>query len=273
MRGIFQHELGQEHARLVAAKGGLAAKALVHHAPKREDVGPPIDHAPAIDGFRREVAGRAYQVPGAREPPVGVHQARDTEVEHLELSDLALDEKQVLRLDIAMDDVVGVGVGQGLGGLLEHKHCVGKRRRGVDLGHGVRGSGVRLVAREPLGEIFTLQPLHHQVAVMPNHAVGQVAHDGRVLERGQDLRLLHEALAVAVLVTAQQLHANLHVRHHVARTMHLPHAAGRNHFLQSKTVGEQPGSILSAAVASTGTHQFDYAPDPEFSYLPTLAYP
>ena len=252
MRRILEHELGQQHARLVTAEGGLARQALVGYAAEREDIRAPVDHAGAVDRLGRQVAGRTHQIARAGQAPARVHQASNAEVEQLELVDPTIDEKEIMRLDVAVNDVMGMGIGQRLGGLLEQHDGVGQ--------------GWRL-ARQPLRQILALEPLHHQVALVAHHTVRQVAHDGRVLERGQDVALLHEALTVAVLTGAQHLHAHLHVRNHVARSVDLAHPAGRNYLLQAKPATDQPGTALSPALASTGCHQIDYAPDPGLRYL------
>ena len=83
-----------------------------------------------------------------------------------------------------------------------------------------------------------------------------------MLERGQDARLLGEALAFAIFIRAQKLHADLQVRNHVARAIHLAHATGRNDILQPETAANESRSILSSAVPPTGAHSFHYAPVP-----------
>jgi len=83
------------------------------------------------------------------------------------LTDLALKEIEVARLDVAMNDVVGMGIGQSLGRLFEQNHRVDKPQ---------------WLTFEPTGKVLALQPFHHEIALPADHAMGQVAHNGRMLE-------------------------------------------------------------------------------------------
>jgi hypothetical protein len=224
MRRILQHELGEKDPGFVAAKGRLAGQTFVRHAAERKDVGSPVHIARAIDGFRRKVARCPDEIPRPRKSASRVHQLGDAKIQHLELLNLAIEKKQILRLDVAMDDLVGMRIGQRFGGLPEQHHGVDKPGR---------------FAFQSAGKVLTFQPLHHQIAVAAHHTVGQIAHDGRMLEHGENFCFLHEALAVAIFVRAQQFHTDLDMRNHIARAIHLSHATRRDNVLQPKAPGNE----------------------------------
>ncbi len=114
-----------------ARKGLLVAEQLIHHRADREDVGAVVDRQAAhlLGGHVVEAADQ-----GAGVGDAGVGQLGDAEVEDLQAAAALLDH-QVGRLDVAVDDVEGVGVGQPVAQLLEQPQLA--------------GDGGRLLAADP----------------------------------------------------------------------------------------------------------------------------
>ena len=113
----------------VGGKGRNACQHLVGHHTERVDVGAVIDVAPAGGLFRREIRGRPDDrgcrgdcliARGAR-----FKGARDAEVgqEHV-----AARQQHVVRLDVSMDDALGVRVGERVGQLAQDRRRVGQRQ-------------------------------------------------------------------------------------------------------------------------------------------------
>jgi hypothetical protein len=100
--------LGEDGQRVVAGKGGPAREQLVQHRPHGVQVGAVI-HRPVGDHLRRQVQHRADDHALLGQAHVPSFQ-RQPKVGHLDVS-IGCDH-DILGLDVAMDDALGVGVGQ-----------------------------------------------------------------------------------------------------------------------------------------------------------------
>ena len=129
----------------------------------------------------------------------------------LRRSIVAAGQEQVLRLDVAVDDAALVRVRQRLGRPARQRDRLGERDR------------LALQARR---QVLALQPLHGDEALARlGDAVGQVAHDRRVGQPGQDRRLLLEARRLAQLAPVQDLDRDGRPVGHVAGAVHRAHPA------------------------------------------------
>ena len=108
-RRPLRQDLG--HDRLHAASGErrVAGQHLVEHGAQRVHVAPRVDHALAHRLLGTHVLRRPEGEPGLRDamPARRLHRERDAEIRH---DGLAIVQENVLRLDVAMNDVVAVGV-------------------------------------------------------------------------------------------------------------------------------------------------------------------
>ena len=102
---VHVHELVEDGRDVRAREGLLAREHLEAAHPEREDVAPPVELV-AHGLLGRHVGRRAEQ--GAGLGQVGVGELRDPEVGDLDPVFLVQD--QVLRLDVAVDDALAVGV-------------------------------------------------------------------------------------------------------------------------------------------------------------------
>ena len=153
------------------------------HAPEREDVGARIDIGRTDGLLRRHVAHRADDRTGARQHARAQRVSRDTEVEELEVRGVAVDEEEVRRLDVAMDDAAPVRDRESLGDAASDRERLAHARRS---------------AREAVRQVLTLQPLHREKPLATAElAVCEVTHDRGMLQLGEDLRFLHEAVVLA----------------------------------------------------------------------------
>ena len=146
----------------------------------------------------------------------GAQRLGDAEVHDLdEVELLALQEEQVLGLDVAMHDALGM--------------------RGAQRGRGLRGDAQRallgqlVLAREALGERFAIEVLHHheRAAVIGVADVVDV-DDVLVADRARELRLLLESrddrLALRILLE-QDLHRDALADQGVSRLVDRTHPA------------------------------------------------
>ena len=139
-----------------------------------EDVGALGDAAAAEDLGRHEARRADGDRPVARLAQL----ARDAEVDE---HDAAVGHDQVLRLDVAVDDVLLVDVVQRLARLAAPLDDLVDRQPGRALG------------REAVVEALALDQLHDDVVVAGVAEVVDDAHDARVVELGQQPRLDLEA--------------------------------------------------------------------------------
>jgi hypothetical protein len=154
----------------------LAREQLVQHAPQAVHVAPRVERALARRLLGAHVLGRAHHEPGLGEPfLVAPRGEGDAEVGHHRL---ALVQQDVLGLDVAVDQAVGVGVVQG-GGHLPHQ------------AHGLIDGKLRL-GREPLPE-RAAPHVGHDVEQTPAGLAGVVERqDVGMVERRGDPDLADE---------------------------------------------------------------------------------
>jgi hypothetical protein len=189
---------------------GRPVSASKMHASEREDVGPGIDLALAEDLLRRHVAGGADELSGGREVLGATAGAGDTEVDELRARRITLDEVEVARLDVAVNDARGVRLREPLGGAVSHLQHRAHSERAL---------------RQALGEIEALEPLHREPEGGPLCPLRDVAHDGRVLDLGEQASLAKEAIDHRVVTARQHLERNRPREHGVERAEHGAHTA------------------------------------------------
>jgi hypothetical protein len=112
----------------VAQEGRLAAEELVEDAAERVDVGAVVDGAGlAVPLLGRHVDGRADRVAGARaDEGLLVEDLGHAEVEHLHREPPAArlrNQKQVVGLEVAVDDARAVGVTERIGHGADERGC------------------------------------------------------------------------------------------------------------------------------------------------------
>ncbi len=185
--GLFvrdgEHDLGH-----VAGEGRARRQEVVEDGAERPDVGADVDALRLAHQLGRRV-GREAEGRGGGEVARGggdvAHELGGAEVDDLDLlAAEALREEEVRRLELAEEDVVGVGLGDGLGGL-------------EDVEDGLR-QGERAALLEVAREVLPFEVLAGEV----EGAVGggaDVEDAGGVLglEPGERLRLAAEALDLA----------------------------------------------------------------------------
>ena len=180
-RDLAGDALGGDGLGIGPGEGRLAGQHLVQHRAQRVDVGAAVEPALAGGLLRAHVRGRADDHAGLGEP-LGVARAfqhlADAEVRHQHLA--VGGEEHVLRLDVAMDDAVAVGVVQGGRGLARDPERVAHREL--------------LLAGEAGAEGLALDVGHGEPE--PAGRVARVEHgeDVRVLEPGREADLAKEAL-------------------------------------------------------------------------------
>jgi hypothetical protein len=167
-----------------AGKGLPITQQLEHDRADGKDVGAMIDRQ-ALDLLRRHVVEAADQRAGVGD--AGVGQLGDAEVENLQAPAALLDH-QVGRLDVAVDDVEAVGVGQAVAELLEQPQLA--------------GDGGRLLAADPHRQRLAVDVLHGDERLAVLFADVEDADDVLVLEDAGRVRLLHEAAPDLVVVDA-----------------------------------------------------------------------
>ena len=200
--GVGRGDAGPERARrlvedLADHRGGggcgegmMAAEHLVHDDAEGEDVGAAVGGL-SVEDFRRHVLRGAGEHAGDGEHGGGFGQAgfvggllSQSEVEQFDLAGMrtGAGEHDVFRLDVAVEDALVVGGGEG--------------------GRGLRRDAAELVGRDGAGEAgtegFSLDVLHDEVdfAVVSEDVVD--GGDARMVERGGALAFMQEAPAVRI---------------------------------------------------------------------------
>jgi hypothetical protein len=140
---VVEH-LEEDRVHRLGLEGLVAGEELVHHGADREDVGALVDPL-APDLLGRHVVRRAHDRPrlghlGGAEPGQAevhdLHRARGQQVD-------------VRGLEVAVDDALGVGVGEAVADLLDHRELVLEPREGP--------------ARDDVLEVRALEQLHHEI--------------------------------------------------------------------------------------------------------------
>ena len=170
-----------EHIR--SAEGRLTRQQLVEHAGQAVLVCPRVHLAVASGLLGTHVGGGPHAEAGLGQPVAGrdARGARDAEVRDQRV---ALGEQDVLRLHVAMDQPLGVGIVERFPRLPHQAQCFGQ--------------GERALAGKPLAQRLTLHVRHDVerpgLALVGGAGVEQ-GEDVGVLEPRQDLDLAQEALA------------------------------------------------------------------------------
>ena len=229
------HVLGDHGEGVVPGEGATTGEELVEHDSHRVEIGARI-HRAAERLLRRHVGG------GPGEEPLPGHARSRRRNRQAEIGDLhprplgGVEEQQVFRLEVAMDQPVGVGMGEGV----EH------------LTHEVQGP-VHVVGHV-VAEVRPLDQFHDHVGavlMLPRVVHG---HDPRVVERRRRPRLGEEAIA-ALLVDAiggEHLHRHVPIEGRVPGTEHHPHAPAADLVAQAIATGEhvtgpepgEPGQVV-----------------------------
>ena len=126
-RGVSVSTRDEDRLGGRSGERGLAGEHLVHHAAERVDVAARVEMAVGCTLLRTHVGGRAQREPVSSGARPGVHGSGDAEVgEH---TSLAL-QQDVLRLDVAMDDALTLGVSERIGDRPGDPQCVRQRELG-----------------------------------------------------------------------------------------------------------------------------------------------
>ena len=182
-RGEVPHRLGfaelmaeqllrQPHA----GEGNLAGQHMVKCAAERVDVAPRIDRVRVPGLFGRDIIKGADRRPVASHPIVVAEV--DGQAEVGQLGDPVVRDKDVVRVDVAVDQPFALGVLQTEGHLPDEP-------RGV-----ARGQRARLA--DHLADVLPLNVLHHEVTFTGRLALIVNPHEVLVLKLGADHRLAVE---------------------------------------------------------------------------------
>ena len=180
VREIRHEHLREDRHHVVARERALARDHLEEHAPEREDVRGRRHLARAARLLRRHVSDRPEHSAVRRRVARGLGDARDAEVDELDLRRLAAQQEDVGRLHVAVD----------------HARRVRRRER---LRHAVAerdGVGeAQLLALRALPEILAVEPLHREEGpLVVEEPVRHVPHDPGVAHLHQRVGLaLHAA--------------------------------------------------------------------------------
>jgi hypothetical protein len=177
--GLIEHDAREDRHQVLRVERRLAGQALVQHAAQREHVGRRRDVRLAARLLRRHVVRRPDQHPGPRQRRRRLR-ARHPEVEQPRLLEVAADQEQVARLDVAVHHPVRVRDGE---------------RPGDSPQQAERGADGEQAAAQERRQVLALEPLHRQeVHAVVADPVVVVGDDPRVLELREQPRLAHEPL-------------------------------------------------------------------------------
>ncbi len=179
----------------VAGEGKLAEHHLVEHDAQRVDVRADVHQfaAPLLGGH----VGRGAQ-DAARGGELGRPGEHLGDAEVGQVGVVALVEQHVVRLQVAVDDALFVGEGQRTGDLAEHPRRQRQRQR---------------PARQAVVQAATAYGLHDDVDVLAFAPEVNDRQDVRVLQAGDELRLVLEAGDELLVVGQLSRH---HLDGHVA---------------------------------------------------------
>ena len=220
---LLERDLEQHREHVVAGERGPAAQALEEDAPEREHVGAGVDLALAARLLGRDVARRAEERAGQRDGALTAAPAGDPEVEDLGPLQIAAREEDVVRLEIAVNDAPPVRDRQRLG------HAAPEDERLLD---------GQALPREPVAEALAVEPLDREIALaVGRHPVGHVAHDPRVRELREELRLAHEAIGVLRAPAVEHLERHRGAGVPVDGAVHRAHPPRSGQALDRELVG------------------------------------
>ena len=227
------HQLGDHRLRGGPGDRRLAGQHLVQHRGQRVDVAPGVELPVARGLLRAHVLRRAQREPGLGQAVAArlAHRQRDAEVgQHR----LALEQQDVLRLDVAVDHAVAVGVVQRAGDLA--------------------GDGERLVQAEL---VLAVELVPERLAPdQGQHIIEEAAlgprvdqrQDVRVVQPGRDLDLGQEPLDAehGAQLRPEHLEGDLAVVLEVGGQVDRGHAAGAERALDPVALlqrGRQPAHV------------------------------
>ncbi len=224
LRRLLEEDFPEDGHDVLAAEGRDAGEALEEHAPERKDVRASVERGPAARLLGRHVAGRPDEHSSGREVQCLSHHPGDAEIEHLDAADVAADQEEVGRLEIAMHDPLRVHRGEDLGDAGEELHAL------------VDGE---LAPGEEAAEVLALEPFHHEIGQACGRlAVSDVMHDAGVAQTGEDLDLLREPHPVDGVIVEQHLDGDWLPGRPVARPEDLAHPAGARARLDFKSFSD-----------------------------------
>jgi hypothetical protein len=223
VRHLREQHLGEDRHELVALERGQTGQTLEEHAAQGEHVRADVDVALGARLLGGHVAGRADDHPGARDRPHPPTQMGQAEVEEPRIVDAPTRQEDVARLDVAVRHAPGVRCGE----------------RGGDPRGDLDGLGHRqALPLDPRGQGLALEPLGGQVAEPGRvHAVGDVAHDPRMLQLGQRPRLSREPLVAGDAALVHDLEGDVAPLEAIERTVDGPHPS-----LPGETLDLEAGS-------------------------------
>ena len=212
-----QGEIGEALGGERLASGGQ----LEQDRAERPDVAARVGGSARAQLLGRHVAGRAHHCVGARQREVGTGRCLgDPEVDDLDQRNAvgAPGDEQVGRLEVAVDDLRGVGLGEPEACL--HHIVRGDRRRE----RAVRGEHAR--------EVTALEQLHHEVRRIVEHADVGHAADMLAAQLRRRSGFAQKALDDRVVVGdlgQQELERDALAEMDVRRSNDDPHAAAADH--------------------------------------------
>ncbi len=223
--GFFGNDLGDDRLRRRAGERRLPGQHLVEHGAQRIDVAPRGDFALPHRLLRRHVERRAEAHAGFGHPGTAgaADRERNAEVRHQGLSVV---EQDILRLDVAMDHAMAVGIVE----CARHLRC---NPDGI-------GDGELGLAGEPVAQALSFDERHH----IEQKAVGlariEESQNMRMLEVRRGLDLGQEALRPddRRKLRAQHLQGDPAVMPDVMRQVDGGHAAGPDLALDRVPAGE-----------------------------------
>ena len=175
-------DLVHHGGHVLSVKGLLPGDQLVENYAQREDVRPPV-HGLTFDLFRRHVGWRAQDLTGERHAGFSGEHLGDAKISHLYHS--AFQDHDVGRLDVAMDNVVAMGVVE------RARHLLEDRDDGLD-----REDAFFV---QQLPKRYPVQELHGEVEDAVVFAEVMNGDDVRVGERAGRLRLALKARFVILV--------------------------------------------------------------------------
>lgn len=208
---------------------------MEQHRPQGEDVGARVDRRERAHLLGRHVAGCAQDRAGPREGGDGGG-ARDAQIEDDHAGRIAVDQQQVLRLEIAV----------------HHARRVQGRQAGGD----AQGKGAGLGHRQPSAleanaQILAVEPGHDQEGQAVGGAVIDVADHRGVVEAGEQAGLAPESRAGGAVVDVEELEGDRGAGEIVARLPDGAHAARAGAALEDVAVRD---AVARAAAAGGRGH-------------------
>ena len=176
----FRHVLHEHGRRVRCLEWRFAGEHLIPNHAERIDVAPSVQVTLTERLLRRHVRRRADRNASDGEPRIPLRRARDAEVGHHRTACRAV-EHDVVRLHVAVDDALRVGIRKRVGDDGEDAAC---------LTH-----GQARLAREPLRKALTVHERHHEVHDAFAFVDRINGNDARMCELRRGLRLPQEPLA------------------------------------------------------------------------------